>query len=258
MKLSMQTNLFDLKYTEGDKNAPALLEKHCHFRYEIIAVMNGCIKIIIEGQTYRCQKNDVAVIPPLTYHSVSVSNEGEYKRITALFDGSILPAQIADRLAENVQASPIFSSVNLQHLTRSLHNAMEKEDPDSYSLLADAIALQIIYACTEEQERIVGKSNTSDNTVLEKAIKYIDMHIAEKISLEKMSQALFISHSSLSHIFSEKMQIPPKQYIIRKKLAYATMLIESGMPMTEAARAVGYENYSNFYRMYKKTNSTGG
>mgnify|MGYP003307143845 CR=1 FL=1 len=48
------------------------------------------------------------------------------------------------------------------------------------------------------------------------------------------------------------MKISPKQYILQKKLALASKLIDEGVPRTVAAMQVGYENYSNFYRMYQK------
>ena len=48
------------------------------------------------------------------------------------------------------------------------------------------------------------------------------------------------------------MNISPKQYILRKKLATARKLIAEGTPPTVAAMQVGYENYSNFYRQYTK------
>ena len=46
-----------------------------------------------------------------------------------------------------------------------------------------------------------------------------------------------------------------KQYVLKKKMTYASMLIDEGISVTNAARTVGYENYSNFYRIYKKLKS---
>ena len=257
MELSMVTELFDFKYTESDAQIASLLESHCHFRFEIIAVISGCIDILIEGETYRCEKGEMAIIPPLTYHSVTVCKASKYRRITALFDGNSLADAIVQRLTANVKGSPIFSFDALQFMIESLHNAITKDDIKTYSPLAQAIAMQIIYVCAEEDVRNHRQDEENDGNLLQTAIKYVDQHIKDKISLEDMAQALFISRSSLCHIFSERMQISPKQYIIQKKMAYATMLIENGTPMTQAARAIGYDNYSNFYRMYKKTNSRG-
>ncbi len=257
MNLSMTTNSFDLKYTESGTQITTLLESHCHFRFEIIAVMSGSVDILIEGHVYRCKKGEMAVIPPLTYHSVTASSESEYKRITALFDGNALPKLIVEKLTANVKTSPIFSTAPLPYMIESLHKAIVKSDAITYSPLAQAIALQMIYACAEEQIPTSKNGERQNADALENTIKYIDQHITEKLSLEGISQALFISRSSLCHIFSERMHISPKQYIIQKKMAYATMLIENGTPLTQAARAIGYDNYSNFYRMYKKMNTTG-
>ena len=251
MNLSLTTNSFDINYSESDINTPTLLESHCHFRFELIAIMSGSIDIVIEGHTYRCKRGDISIIPPLTYHNVTVSGESKYKRITALFDGGVLPQKISERLIDNVRASPIFSPASLPYLTDTLHGALEKGEPTSYSTLVDAIAMQMIYTCADED--ISDRCGTEQATdTLKRAIEYVDLHITEKLSLESIAQALFISRSSLCHIFSERMQISPKQYIIQKKMAYANMLIENGASMTQAARAIGYDNYSNFYRMYRK------
>ena len=48
------------------------------------------------------------------------------------------------------------------------------------------------------------------------------------------------------------MNISPKQYILQKKLALANKLMDEGVPRTVVAMQVGYENYSNFYRLYRK------
>ena len=42
------------------------------------------------------------------------------------------------------------------------------------------------------------------------------------------------------------------EFILQKKLALANKLIDEGVPRTVAAMQIGYENYSNFYRLYLK------
>ena len=39
---------------------------------------------------------------------------------------------------------------------------------------------------------------------------------------------------------------------LEKKLALAEKYITEGVPATIAAASVGYDNYSNFYRVYRK------
>ena len=87
---------------------------------------------------------------------------------------------------------------------------------------------------------------------LQKALHYIDEHMHEKILLDDLAKATTRSKSSFCHLFEEKMKISPKQYILQKKLALASKLIDDGVPRTVAAKQVGYDNYSNFYHLYKK------
>ena len=91
---------------------------------------------------------------------------------------------------------------------------------------------------------------------LQKVLKYIDGHLNEKILLDDLAKHTARSKSSFCHLFEKKMNISPKQYILQKKLAVASKLIDEGVPHTVAAMQVGYENYSNFYRLYNKASKT--
>lgn len=255
MGLQISTGLYDFSYSRSEASEQVLLESHCHFRFEIIAVISGSIDIMIEGQIYKCEGGEMAVIPPLTYHSVTISEKSEYRRITALFDSGVMPQTIGDGLSLNLKGSPIYSHPSVSRLIDDLYRAIGREEAETYLPLAEAIATQMIYFCADNDAQLRGGGH--GNGVLEKAIEFIDSHITEKLSLDDIAEAVFISKSSLCHVFSERMRVSPKQYVIQKKMAYATMLIKNGASLTEAARAVGYENYSNFYRMYKKTESRG-
>ena len=87
---------------------------------------------------------------------------------------------------------------------------------------------------------------------LQKTFEYIDLHLNEKILLDDLAKYTARSKSSFCHLFESKMNISPKQYILQKKLALASKMIDEGVPRTVAAMQVGYENYSNFYRLYLK------
>ncbi len=90
------------------------------------------------------------------------------------------------------------------------------------------------------------------DSFLQSAIEYIDQNLCEKISLDDLARHTFRSKSSFCHLFEKKMKITPKQYILKKKLAFARKKLREGTPATDVAKQIGYENYSNFYRAYKK------
>ena len=49
-----------------------------------------------------------------------------------------------------------------------------------------------------------------------------------------------------------KMKIGVMQYVAMKRVGLAETLLSKNMRPTEVATTVGFEDYSNFYRTYKK------
>ena len=118
-----------------------------------------------------------------------------------------------------------------------------------YAPLINSLMVQIFYdAVRASKSHVISEKDE----FLQAVILYIDQHLHEKISLEELARHTSKSKSSFCHLFEEKMKISPKQYILQKKLALASKLISEDVPPTLAAMQVGYEHYSNFYRIYCK------
>ena len=57
----------------------------------MIIVAEGNITVRLEEQYYYLKENQMLVIPPLFYHSITANEKGRYRRITALFDLNAIP-----------------------------------------------------------------------------------------------------------------------------------------------------------------------
>lgn len=244
MKNCLDTDRFHLEYTESELEHPILWESHCHAQYEIIAVTDGDITVMLEGENYRLKKNQLIIIPPLFYHSVTANDTEKYSRITALFDIEAIPKVLQ---AEFVGKSRGTASAGAQ--MEKLKEICRKNEPLFYAPLIQSLMTEIFYDA-EGSPRAPAKSETDE--FIQRTIQYIDLHLQEKIMLDDLAKHCSRSKSSFCHLFEEKMNISPKQYILQKKLALASKLISEGSPPTSAAMQIGYENYSNFYRIYLK------
>ena len=69
---------------------------------------------------------------------------------------------------------------------------------------------------------------------------------------EKIAEALNSSVSSLAHTFKKDMNISVHQYILKKRLIKARQKIMGGEPVIKAALDCGFNDYSGFYKQYKK------
>jgi len=240
----LKTNDFEFEYIESEIDNSVLWESHCHSQYEMIAVADGDITVMLEGQNYRLKKNQIIIIPPLFYHSVTSNGEGRYRRITALFDIDAIPTVLRGEFIKQGRDTEIDP-----YLIKKLKDICRKEDVSFYAPLLQSIMIEIFYEILQISQT---HAEIDTDVFLQKTFEYIDLHLHEKILLDELAQYTSRSKSSFCHLFEAKMNISPKQYILQKKLALATKLISEGTPPTLAAIQVGYDNYCNFYRLYRK------
>lgn len=244
MLCDFKTDKFHIEYIESKIDHLILWESHCHTQYEMILVEAGDITVMLEGHTYHLTQNQILVIPPLFYHSVTANEKGIYRRITALFDIEAIPKPLHSEFVRKVRYTAIASSQ-----IERIKEVCQKDEPLFYAPLLQGLMTQLLYDALEPS-KLPEKIETDD--FLQTALQYIDEHLQEKILLDDLAKHTARSKSSFCHIFEEKMNISPKQYILEKRLALASKLIDEGVPRTVAAMQVGYKNYSNFYRLYQK------
>ena len=239
-----QTDHFQIEYTESEINHSILWESHCHTRHEMIVVIDGDITVMLEGKKYRLQKNQIIIVPPLFYHSITANKEGHYRRITALFGIDSIPSVLQNEFANQERDTTID-----RYRIERLKEICQKEDAEFYAPLLQSLMVEIFYDTLHSPSHSI---EAEADDFLQKSLQYIDEHLSEKILLDNLARHTSRSKSSFCHLFEREMKISPKQYILQKKLALASKLIDEGVPRTVAAMQVGYDNYCNFYRLYSK------
>ena len=245
MTYNLQAGGFAVTYTESKIEASVVWEKHCHTQYELIAVLEGDISIMLEGRSYRLMAGQAAIVPPLFYHAITSHRQGSYRRVTVLFEHTAIPSVLQPHFQRKDAALTVFSG----RQSGELASVCRERDQAFFAPLGESLMVGFLYGDVRARP---ADTVAETDVFLQKIIAYIDAHLCEKILLGDLARHTSRSCSSVSHLFEEKMGITPKQYILQKKLALAHKLIDEGTAPTLAAMQVGYENYSNFYRMYRK------
>ena len=245
MSYTFHANGFSLEYIKSIADAYVLWENHCHTQFEMIAVLDGDISITLEGRNYRLTENQTVIIPPLSYHTITANKKGMYRRVTAMFDISAIPDSLRQIFEKKNNEIAVFSSSQI----KDLKSICLEEDTEFYAPLAHSLMIQILYSDARSEHT---NNENDEDEFLMKIISYVDAHLCEKIILDDLAKYTSRSKSSVCHLFEEKMKTSPKQYILQKKMAFAAKLIQDGTLPTQAAMQIGYDNYSDFYRIYKK------
>ncbi|TFE23769.1 response regulator transcription factor [Cohnella luojiensis] len=82
--------------------------------------------------------------------------------------------------------------------------------------------------------------------------QFIDNAYAQPITLESIAHRFFVSKEHLSRMFKQETGFTVMDYIASKRIAEARQLLQSGLPIKNAAEAVGYADPAYFHRIFKK------
>lgn len=253
-------------YSHGIRNVGATLQ-FLHYDNELIVEFyrKGVASIRIEGNLYDINEGDVVILNPDEMH-VSERKDSCYMEkivlhvtedLLRLFDknrsffyetiarkekgkGNLIPA-------DKVKELGIDEKINA-----CLELAKSGTEENGVLLSCKTVELlSVIARLTENYEEAESDASSSNKTV-NKLIDYINRHYSEDINLDSLAKRFHFSKYYISHIFKEYVGISPMDYLIVRRIYVVNNLIRSGASVKEASLSVGFNNYSNFFRLYKK------
>ena len=96
------------------------------------------------------------------------------------------------------------------------------------------------------------QQHLQSQSVAGKARAYIDTHYAEDISRQSLAERFFVTSDHLSHLFNRETGLSIPDYLTRTRVEQAKRLLLQGKTVSEAAQAVGYDNFAYFSTVFKK------
>ena len=92
-----------------------------------------------------------------------------------------------------------------------------------------------------------------DESIVEKAISYIEKHLNEDLSLDELAKNLHYSKFYLERVFAETIDCTVYQYIKERRLTEAARkLIETDKPIVEIALEARYSTQQAFTLAFRK------
>ena len=138
-------------------------------------------------------------------------------------------------------------SANLQQM---FERGVELSAENTSKLEMIAVVLQILSTLEKTSYHRSTRIKASD--ILDDLIQYIDQNFSQKLTLNSVAEHFFVSPSTISHICSDRLQASFYQFVQQRRLAEGQRLILNGLTMEEVSTKIGFSNYQNFYRAFKK------
>jgi len=254
---------FEIFYYSDRGMAP--VELHTHNYYEFYFLLGGDVSIEIMGRSFPLKSGDVMLIPPSTVHRPIIhDSEVPYQRLVfwisqeycnqllQLSTDYVYPMQ---HVAINKQYIYHFDSIVFNELLSKAFALISELQANRFGKSA-RVSLYVNDLILTISTRIYEKENpsliTEKHSLYQNLMTYIDNHIDEDLSLDTLSNEFFVSKYHIAHVFKENLGISIHQYILKKRLAITKDAILSQSDISEAYLQCGFNDYSSFYRAFKK------
>lgn len=241
------------------------VKEHTHDYYEFYFFLEGNVSITIDQSEHPLKAGDVILIPPGTPHFVTI-HEGcvPYRRFVFwisksfcqdlkalsldyyyIMEHSRLSGQFIfhyDIIAFNALQSKVFALIEELQCDRFGRNA-------KISLCVHDLILYLNRTIYETEHAAVPGSEQSLYLNL---LQYIERHLDEDLSLDRLASEFFVSKYHIAHIFKDNIGMSIHQYITKKRLALCRDAILSTSNISTAYVQCGFKDYSSFFRAFKK------
>ena len=225
----------------------------------------GEASICIEGNLYNICEGDLVILNPDELH-VSTKKENCYMEKIVLHISDTLVQQLGgdrtvffDTISKkpkgigNLISSDMVSELGIdEKINQCLAYARKNSLEAQILITCKVIELLSQFSTYVEKFDDANINSASSNKAVNQIMDYINRHYTEDITLESLAKRFHFSKYYISHLFKDYVGISPYEYLIMRRLYVCNNLIRGKHTVRQACFMVGFNNYSNFYRLYKK------
>ena len=243
---------------------------HYHDFHKILLFLSGNTSYIVEGRLYELQPGDVLLIPAGEIHKPQNHGGAVYERMILY---------ISEEFLQQNSTPDTDLAYCFRQAAASACNLLRTGAEERYALLG-SVADQLpevfssdeygsdLYRSLKVQELllVLGRllstsgdlsiSTTTHPTVLA-IMNYINDHITEDLSIERIAGHMFLNRSYAMHLFKAETGYTIGKYITKKRLFLAGQYRKQGLSVTESCFLSGFKNYSAFYHAEKGQRDSG-
>lgn len=221
---------------------------HVHQVVELVCVLRGRCDMQLDGACYTLRKGDIAIAFPLTPHG--------YERMSPDVDGlaAFFPpdtiAEFANLFNSMLPVNPVLRAEQVgpdARLAIERLAAMPNEAPFPSRLAF----LHLLLADALDRMQLRPAGALGERDMAYRAVRYISDHACDELTLAVVAQALGISKSHLSHLFSQRFRVNFRRFINAIRIDRATALMrDPEMTLTAICDRCGFGNMRTFRRAF--------
>ena len=250
----------------GNTSAVSDVSVHTHEFIEIVYVLSGEMVHEIDGCRYNTARGDMLFMNYGCTHAFS--SESTYTYVNILFSPELMAdAVITTQNAFSVLSLSAFNEMRsaqdsgcvrffgkerdeIETLIFSMLEEYEEKQTSWETVLGNLLT-NLIIKMLRKTELGIGKSEMDG--IWQSLSEYIDQNLDSRLTLAALAEKCFYNPSYFSRIFKEKFGVSLTEYITRKRLSHAIMLLsESVLSVEEIGECVGFPDKNSLYHAFSR------
>lgn len=259
----MNTKFFSIRSFKKGKNIPILT--HYHDSIELIHILDGSLKCLIQGKEYTIGKGSLCIINQKQLHRIYNDKENDCSFQSLIIEPSIFTSDkdIYEKYIETILMDEKFS-----HIISSSKNSfikdivslmdaiedLERVKLDAYELSIIAfihMIFQKLYVLYGNTKGDIYESINTDALLYRKMSDFIYKNYDQKLSLDDIAMAGNISRSKCCIIFKKYAQNSPVDFLNLYRLEVSTSLLKNtNESISSIAIDCGFGQQSYYNRLF--------
>lgn len=235
------------KWGQTAENYPA----HIHtMGYELLFLKKGNILYEVGDEKILLRKHSLVFTRPNVLHKITPLSDEVYDRVNMIVFPELFPAEILAAIPENLHVFPFEGNQLVLGIFEKMDYYCSALSGDSRHQIMRALTQELLWNLyLQVADPAQGRKR---HPMTQSALDYMEEHLTDPISTNEVCAALGISKSYLYQIFQEDMDTTPKNWLTQRRLKLARQEIFLGAKATAIYSFCGFQDYSAFYRAYKK------
>ena len=237
------------------------LNLHSHTFYELLYCNNDCgAEYLVGADRYRLQKGDIVFVPPGISHRPLLPDTmtEPYERYVLWISQDFVDTYTS---VFGMEKKPSYGTLLRTggtkwellggYFRRGVWEAENQAAGWQAAVIGNTITLLTLMG-RSIQERTASVLKAEKPDLLNEVLAYVENHLSDRITLEETARHFYVSVSTITQLFRQKMGTSFYRCVTQQRLISAKALINEGKSLETVSREVGFADYSSFYRAFKK------
>lgn len=233
------------------------VDVHWHDFYELVYVRAGSALHRLNGRPHLVEPGSIIMMTPADFHEFEATSAQPLSCYNVVVDPWVVEQELDDLLAHGVSWETAVldpggsSEADFARLEREFQAGAAGSVPLMTALLRCILveASRLREAPSPDAD-VQGTSAPED---VRRAIRYVERHFREPITLADVAAEARLSPNYLSERFRQVTGTPFQAYLQSRRLRFARSLLASTrLGVTEICHAAGFNNPSHFGRAYRR------